>query len=225
MATNRSRCFVACVALILLLAGIVLLVTRSHFPAKQPLFLKSPLAQLSKDRLYPYSLLRPAEIQPDVLALLKANEYIHWVIHDPSPGTPDLATLVTYHSDSLDEALRMPMGDYIGFPRLVRQTDESVTITGRAGELQVPFEVAEYEQSNGTRCIVVRVFYANGRFCLGRAEVRRTIESPAKHCAYFSRVEVTMYLGAQTAKERVIQSMKRFLQTLLPVLLENHWPD
>jgi hypothetical protein len=74
--------------------------------------------------------------------------------------------------------------------------------------------------------IVMYMFCANGELLAHRRAVQRTVGNPYNTHAFFSKLELTF--GTQTTgppKERALEAGERFLQKIIPVLVEDHWPD
>jgi hypothetical protein len=221
-----------CAALVLVLATIIYLVALSHTLAERlPLPLRSPLSRLDTSRLSPYSSCKEVALSPEVVSVLGANECIQWNMQEAGGRGRTLSLLVTYYTGSL-EGLRIP--HYLPAPdgpRLVTQKDLSITVTSCGKPVAVPIRVDEYVMggsggsSSGKRWVVARTHHANGGFSGDRAGVRQIVNSSTDRYFYVSRVEVTTELDSQTTRDDAVESVKRFFQVAIPVLLEDHWPS
>jgi hypothetical protein len=219
-----------CMALILTVATALYLVARSRtFSQPLPLPLKSPLGQLSEKRLPPYRIVqvqnfgRPLSIvdQPPL------DDYACWSMQD-GDGRP-VSLMVTYSSASLDRPMHVVHASFLGDgTSLVARTKEIVAITCRGYKITVPLEVRELEKPTKDALrtwIVVRTCCANGEFSSDARGAARILYNSNERYAYFSQVDASMQLDSQTTREQAIESVERFLQVVIPVLLEDHWPD
>ncbi|HPD32356.1 MAG TPA: hypothetical protein PLL20_20370 [Phycisphaerae bacterium] len=233
----RNRGFVACVAMLALFAGgfQLLAAVRGFIFVKQRVDLKTPLNLLKQERLAPYKLLQPIEIQSDILNQLGTDQYVHWILQVPEkpeqPASGRIFSLfVTYYTGLPDAVPHAPEACYAGGGhKLIKQTPDEVTITSQGQQIVVPVQVLEFEkesQFGRNSRIVLYTFHANGQFRPDRTAVRLAIGSLTDRYAYFSKVEVGVDLdGRQFTKEQAVALAKEFLRVAMPVLLEDHWPD
>lgn len=234
----QNRGFVACVAMLALFAGgfQLLAAVRGFIFVKQRVDLKTPLNLLKQERLAPYKLLQPIEIQSDILNQLGTDQYVHWILQVPEkpeqPGSGRFFSLfVTYYTGLPDAVPHVPEACYAGGGhKLIKQTPDEVAVTTSQGQqVVVPVQVLEFEkesQFGRNSRIVLYTFHANGQFRPDRTAVRLAIGSLTDRYAYFSKVEVGVDLdGRQFTKEQAVALAKEFLQVAIPVLLEDHWPD
>lgn len=217
-------------ALVLALATTVYLLARSHTLAQPlPLPLKSPVSQLSDKRLPPYRIVqvqdfgRPLSIvdQPPL------DDYGCWGMEDGHGQHVSL--MVTYSSDSLDRPMHVVHASFLGDgTSLVARTKESIAIACRGNRITVPLEVRELEKPTKDalrRWITVRTCYVNGAFCRDVWSAGQITSNSKDRYACFSQVDVSLQLDSRTSREQAIESVGRFLQVLIPVLVEDHWPD
>jgi hypothetical protein len=158
---------------------------------------------------------------------LGTSEYVDWIMHEPNGRGRQLCLFVTYYTGA--ERPFVPVGvSYSSRVRAIHQNDESITITSRGKHVSVPLKVNAFEKEGGedwARRVVIYAFHANGEFPADRSGVRQIIAHPTERYSYFSRVEVSMDIDSQTTIEQAVDSLKRFLQVVIPALLEDHWPD
>lgn len=231
----RNRGFVACAVLLAVMtAGFHVLFWGRKF-TKLPLPLKTPLSQLRQERLAPYKLIRPIEIQPDILNQLGTDQYVQWILQEPRSSKEQeagrIVTLfVTYYTGLPDAVPHIPDACYAGagYERKSESYDE-VIVTSGGRPIVVPVQVLEFEkrsQLSQNERVVLYTFHSNGQFRKDRTEVRLAIGSLTDRYAYFSKLEVGLDLEpGRVSKEQAVEAAKRFIQVAIPVLLEDHWPD
>ncbi len=231
--TLRNKPFVACAGLLLLFATGFQIMTWNYSFRKKPLPLKEELSLLNKERLAPYRLVRPEEIEPAVLDQLGTREYVQWIMQEPDsaagPGR-HLALFVTYYTGSADTVPHVPDDCYRGSGfDVVSETQDSITITAGGREVVVPLHILEFRKARQfieqRSRIVIYTFHANGQFRNDRTAVRLVLGSLSERYAYHSKLELSMDLDARTTKAQAIASLKEFCRVVTPVLLEEHWPD
>jgi hypothetical protein len=132
---------------------------------------------------------------------------------DQVPHVPEMCMAGSGHRQISDELIHVPM-PYLG---------EGATI---------PVRLQEYERESlmsRSQRIVMYTFHANGDFRSGRQSVRFALGDPRVKYAYFSKLEIGMDLGrepgAYASKTEAVEAGTRFLQMVIPVLLQDHWPD
>jgi hypothetical protein len=180
--------------------------------------------------LYPYKVLE--ELKSPLIQLpakeptyVGSSEYIHWVVQEPDEGGRRLSLLVTYYTGSLDDLYAQPsQGDSSG-ARVAAESDEFVTITTGGRKTAVPVGVVEFESPRDGRWILARFYHTDGRFCRGRREVGQIVRSSADRYGYLCNVVVRMDLDTRTTRIQAVNSVERFFEVLIPVLLEDHWPE
>jgi hypothetical protein len=188
----------------------------------------------------PYQVINVTEIKPEILDQLGTDQYIQWVLLDQShsggPQPEDFVQLfVTYYTGSPDQVPHVPEECYMGGGGYYIKPgngesimDVPVPVLGPGQTIQV--KVLELEgptpTPGGGAKIVMYLFHTNGQFCPDRMCARSALADPFVRHAYFSKLEVTF--GTQDnlpTREKAIEAGKRFLATVIPILLKDHWPD
>lgn len=230
MKRRLLRYVVPSAALFLVLVGALLFTARQCIHTReQPLPLRLPLADLHRERLDPYRVLEELKSPLIQLPVKEAtyagsSEYIHWVVQQPNETERRLSLFVTYYTGSLDRLYAQPSPSDISGVRIASQADESVTIITGGQETVIPLTVMEFEKPGEGGWILASFYYSKGRFCATRREVGQIARSFDEPDAYFSNVVIRMDVDSQTAKTQSVNSIRRFLEVLVPVLLEDHWP-
>jgi hypothetical protein len=233
--SNRS--FVLCLVLLVVFsAGFQIMILQQGIRLqKEALQPKTALAKMSQRALAPYELEQPVPIEPSVLNQLGTDEYINWVIRDPTSESargdhPLLSYFVTYYTGSPDQVPHIPDECYAGSGHKVNsQKLDSVEITVDGQEQVVPVQVLDFRrigEFSKSQRLVIYTFHANGQWRSGRRAVQAALADPRSIHAYFSKIEVAMSIGDDYAsQEEAAAAGKRFLQKALPVLLKDHLPD
>jgi len=233
-----NRGFVACV---LLLASFAVafqgLANYKNIKFRQlPLPLKKSLSLLDSKKLAPYVVFHVQDIKPEILDALGTDQYIQWYLKDESnPGRkrPEdyVHLFVTYYTGQPDQVPHVPEVCYVGGGgyRVKKSSFLEVPIPALGSEATVPVQIVELERpslmSQETK-IVMYMFCANGEFLAHRRAVQRTVANPYNTHAFFSKLELTFGTSsAMPEKKRAIEAGKRFLKKVIPVLVEDHWPD
>lgn len=203
---------------------------------KLPIYLQNPLDQLDTQKLGPYELLGAHQIKPEILDSLGTDMYIQWYLkdtrHQGPPRPQDVVQLfVTYYTDQPDQVPHVPEECYVGGGgyQVLRSRLIDIPIRYRGERISVPFQVIEFQSPSyfgGHPRVVMYTFHTNGQFCATRMCVRQSLADATVPYAYFSKIEVT--LGNNEAlpeRDQAVEAGTRFLQVVLPVLLEEHWPD
>ncbi len=230
----QNRGFLACTILLAVFAAGFQILTRGYTFKPEAVPLKKPLNQLSQQRLGQYKLIKPMEIQPDILNTLGTDQYVQWIMQDLDqpdgrPGRP-ISLFVTYYTGLPDQVPHVPEACYVGGGHeVVAQTTDEITVPSPGEQIVVPLQIVEFRKESfvgrGSR-IVVYTFHANGKFRQDRTAVRLAIGSLTDRFAYFSKIEVGMELEPERfPKDKAVEAIKRFLRVAIPVLLEDHWPD
>ncbi len=247
-----NRGFVACLTLLAALAiGFEVLAARKGIQfRKEPLNLKTPLDRLQKEKLAPYGLWRPGTLPPDMLDELGTEEYIQWEIDDPYrpddgalrdlSNNPNWLTenwpwrislFVTYYTGKPNQVPHVPEVCYAGSGHeLVRQYFDTVVIPRAGGDKTIEVQVLEFRRQGGllgpSERLVIYTFHANGQFRRARRAVQLAVSDPLSKYAYFSKLETSMDIGrGYASKDQALEAGKRLLRVVVPVLLEDHWPD
>lgn len=232
------RPFVVCAALLLCFAITFQLLGSllkwQH--RKLALPLQKSLAVLDKQKLEPYQLLQAAQIKAEMLDELGTDQYIQWYMRDASQQGPErpedyILLFVTYYTGKPDQVPHVPEECYVGGAGFeVKDAsflDVPVPALGPGAVVPVQvLELATPARHGGHSRIVMYTFHTNGQFCAHRRCVQEVLADPAHKHAYFSKLELTFGTPDRLpSKEEAIASGQRFLQTVLPVLLSDHWPN
>lgn len=233
-----NKGFVACVLLLasFAVAFQVLASYRNIKFRKLPLPLKKSLSLLDSKKLAPYAIYHAQEIKGELLDALGTDQYIQWILKDESrtgPSRPEdyIHLFVTYYTGQPDQVPHVPEVCYMGGGGYhVKQSSiVDIPIPALGAEFTVPVQVLELERSSfiGVETkIVIYTFHANGQFLAHRRSVQQTVGNPYDTYAYFSKLELAFGIQkAQPSKERAIAAAERFLNKVIPVLVEDHWPD
>lgn len=201
---------------------------------KLPVPLRKSLDTLDQNRLSGYKFVHNFMIKPEVLEKLGTKEYIQWVFQDVSPsatnGPADYVSLfVTYYTGQPDQVPHVPEECYSGGGYEIQREDIlEVPVSVQGKTIKVPFKVLTMDARADLRekRTVIYTFHANGQFCADRNAVRTVVAAPAEKYAYFSKMELTFGVNnALPTREAAIESGKRFIRQVVPLLLDEHWPD
>lgn len=200
--------------------------------AKQPLPLRAPLSQLEDDALAPYRIVERHILQPTIVDALGTDQYLNWTLEDTSAAEGDplrhASLLVTYYTGGQNLVPHTPDVCYFGagYEPAEPHGNRVLTLGGPSHhQLTVPIRVCTFRRTSvfhRSQHTVVYTFHSNGRFVATRTGVRMLINDPTDTYAYFSKVEVAFPLAT---REESIAATGKLLERVLPLLLENHWPD
>lgn len=214
---------------------------------KEPVPLRKHLASLDKTRLGDYRVLESGQMTSAMEAAVGTTEYLDWVLEDTSlkldantrQADPrrKVRLLVTYYTGSQDPVPHTAEVCYLGAGYEQKQAHESRTIEvpalGTSGT-KVPIRVCTFIKTaifNREEPTVVYTFHANGHFAADRDSVRLTIANPLNKRAYFSKVEVSFFGGGtriqarNLGREQSVAAATKLFNTVLPILVQDHWPD
>ena len=204
---------------------------------KEPIYCRKPLDQLRKSALGPYRFVQEQTLTAAVIASLGTDVYVSWALEDTRKrGQSPLRGVhlfVTYYTGATNLVPHTPDVCMRGAGYQIKQAaNTNLKIAGLgAGDTEVPVRVLTFVKSdvfNRVEPTVVYTFHCNGDFMARRTEVRaRTTNLRDRH-AYFSKVEVSFSGGAgrnDPTREEAIEAAREFLGYLLPVLVQEHWPD
>jgi hypothetical protein len=204
---------------------------------KKRLELKAELHTLDESKLAPYVLYkgRTADgkqiLPPEVIDALGTEQYLSWLLEDTSvpPNDPlrNVQLDVTYYSGGHDLVPHTPDHCRRGAgynPIRLDNIEIIVPGLGLDGD-RLPVRACTFgktEVFKRERVEVIYTFYCNGRFIATRDGVRLHLNDPSHRHAFFSKVEVS-FLGAN--RDQSIRGAEKLLARVLPVLIEDHWPD
>jgi len=199
---------------------------------KAPLPLRRPLAAMNVDAIRPYKILERHTLEPNVVDALGTSQYIHWTLEDTSvPRSSPLrrATLfITYYTGGRDLVPHVPDECMLGAGYQPAQAHENEDLTLPALQRtlpSLPVRVCTFVRTaihNHAKLTVVYTFAVNGTFAATRNGVRLLTADPRNKHAYFSKVELS-FPGA--TREQSVHGARKLLETVLPVLLRDHYPD
>ncbi len=206
--------------------------------AKEAIALRSSLARMDKSRLGPYRFYHQNTLESAVVDTLGTEEYIDWVLEDTTlVGTKSplrfAHLFVTYYTGEPDAVPHTPDHCYRGSgytPESAKNT--TLHIATLTGAPDIPVRTLHFVKSalfDADKIPVVYTFHCNGRFVATANGVRAAANNPLDKYAYFSKVELTF--GWENAHphypswENAIAASERLFQHVLPLLVEEHWPD
>lgn len=212
---------------------------------KQAAPLLKPLAAADQRRLSPEYTLHPVPPEPinhEVLETLGTEEYLSWRIVDTRRAKDDPLALahvfVTYYTGKPDMVPHVPDECYraggavaVGTPRTVKIPAAGVRAPGE----QVPVRVVTFQPKQGLRTTgqpmqinILYFFHCNGRYVTTRDDVRFAQANLFDRYAYYAKVELnfTDYEGRKSADfDSSVKAAGPLLEKLMPILLEDHFPD
>lgn len=199
---------------------------------KLALPLRAPLGTLDEAALAPYRVVRRDILDPAVVESLGTNKYLSWVLEDESVAEDDPLRmghlLITYDTGGNNLVPHTPEVCWLGGGYQRAEPHENVDIeTGSlSGEpLTVPVRLCTFVKTalkNRARKSVAYTFYCNGQFTAMRDSVRILLNRPWSRYAYFSKVEVSF---PRATREQTLRGVRKLFDRLLPVLIDQHWPD
>jgi len=229
--------FVICTIMLIAFAAIFQFITyrKGIVITKLPVPLRSPLDRMDKSKLAPYKFLKSETIASEVVDELGTEEYIQWSLQDTSAEVANkpeslIHLFVTYYTGTPDQVPHVPEVCYLGSGYKVKDSEYiEIPIPSLGEDFSIQMQVLEFDKSTllGQESrVVMYTFNANGQFAAGPYAVRSIIGNPSVKHAYFSKLELTFgNREAMPNKEKSIEAGKRFLQTVVPVLVREHWPD
>ncbi len=204
---------------------------------KKPIPLRASLGLLHK-QFGPYRFVEGHTLDSAVINTLGTDQYIHWIIEDTSVEDQRsplrVAHLfITYYTGQPDAVPHTPDQCYKGSGyQTVGAENTSLWIESLADAAEVPVRMVTFAKSNifsSDEMSVVYTFHCNGKFVASREGVRTAANNPLDKYAYFSKVEVNF--GWKSARPRFpsgkdsIAASEKFFSYLLPLLVNEHWPD
>ena len=207
---------------------------------KEPAYLRKPLAALDKTKLGDYVVKHERTLSAAVEDALGTDQYLDWTIEDTSvPNLRDprrwARLSVTYYTGGDYLVPHTPDVCMVGGgyrpskPHEYR--DIEVPALGEAGKA-VPVRVCTFGKTaihDNATPTVVYTFHTNGGFTASRTGVRQATARLTDRYAYFSKVEVSFGQKGcnppDLGREESIEATAKLFDQLLPILLEEHWPD
>ncbi|NLX12753.1 MAG: exosortase-associated EpsI family protein [Phycisphaerales bacterium] len=236
-AVLRQPWFLGCAAILLAFAvGFEVMAKRLNvWMIKKPLPLKIALDDMDQRKLLPYELRQQMQIHPEVVNELGTTQYIQWILEDTS--RPDrhnreswIQLFVTYYTGNPDQVPHVPEQCYLGQGNTTvedRLIDVEIPRLGPGFTIPVHLLVFRMSATFGNReSLVLYTFHANGEFKATRTGVRTLLGNPSSRYSYFSKLELTFGVNeAMPPIDEALETGIKFLQTVVPVLVEDHWPD
>lgn len=207
---------------------------------KESAFLRKPLDELDVTRLGSYKLLNAQKIPHEIEQELGTKDYIQWTLQDTSmrKGKPGAVVnlFITYYTGSPDKVPHVPDWCYVGSGgQIETRKNTTIRVPGLDGDAQqdsqedlLPVRMLEINIPRGDgddRLWVVYFFAVNGDFRCTRNEVRLRQNRLSDRYAYFSKVEISLSQSDKLGPDGTLAVVEKLAQTLLPVLMQEHWPD
>lgn len=200
--------------------------------SKEALPLRLPLAMLDEDSLGPYRLRQRNTLDSVVVEALGTDQYMNWTLEDTdlSPNDPlrNVILFVTYYTGGSNLVPHTPDVCYLGAGYSPGQPHENKLIDIRSLQSnvsQIPIRVCTFIKTaifNNKPVTVIYTFMCNGKFVNTRTAVRLLINDLTDTYAYFCKVEVSF---PRADRAQSIEGAKKIFESVLPVFIENHWPD
>lgn len=199
---------------------------------KKELPLRAPLGSLDPAVLLPYRVVERQILEPTMVEALGTEHYVSWLLEDTSLGERDpmrVAHLfITYYSGGREKVPHTPDVCYLGSGYRPARPHENIErrISSIAGRFEkVSLRVLTFQKTavhDHRQVSVVYTFFVNGTFAVDSRWVRVLLNNLTNTYAFFSKVEVSF---PYATREDTIEGATRLLNLLLPVLIEQHWPD
>lgn len=199
---------------------------------KEPLPLKARLDALDESRLGPYRVVSRAQLDPTHAEALGTDQYITWLLEDtrvPENEPLRYAHLhISYYTGGSNLVPHTPDVCMLGHgyePTQSHEYKDIVLDKTVGGGAELPIRVCTFGKTavfNREEMSVIYTFNCNGTFTNRRDGVRLRVNAPANTYAYFSKIEVS-FPGASRAQS--IEGAQKLFSVVLPVLMEQHWPD
>ncbi|MBN2212345.1 MAG: hypothetical protein JW709_13185 [Sedimentisphaerales bacterium] len=236
----RQPAFLVCVV-ILAFSAVAMRIAADKleiYLRKEPVPLQKPLGDMDKNKLWPYKFVEAHIINDEAVkeSLGAQDNYIQWTLEDTRVTEKDPTRLInlfiTYYTGDPDAVPHVPDWCYLGNGWQIMesrntniQAPKSVQENRGVDDIRVRVLMMEKTFNFNTyRKPVVYFFGVNNKFACTRDEVRFLANSLRDHHAYFSKVEVDFGFAPVTMEEAVAATEK-LMQVVLPVLVEDHWPD
>ena len=234
--------FVLCVLVLsaAALGRVVLVRYGDVITRKAPIPLRKPLGALDTSRLGDYERIKANTLSAAVEAQLGTKEYLDWVLVDNSvsrPGDPhrQVHLSVTYYTGGPNLAPHAPDVCYHagGYKSKQPHANRVVKVPALGPERSaVPIRVCTFVKTaifGREEPTVIYTFHANGKFTATRTGVRRLTHRITDRHAFFSKVEVSFGGGPKQlqklGREESVVAATKLFNTILPILIEEHWPD
>ncbi len=202
---------------------------------KKALPLKNSLDDLDTQKLSPYVVMNKHTIEDeDMLNTLGTREYIQWQLENTSVDKDDptrhVILFITYYTGDPGKVPHVPEVCYTGSGSQVedKQSGTIAVQDNKGKNIEVPVRLLSISRQQGGARIYSTVTYffgTNGDYEKSRNGVRIRTNNPLNKYAYFSKVEMTFVSSHKLDKEVAITATEDLTRKVLPILLEDHWPD
>lgn len=212
---------------------------------KEPIHLTAPFDEMDENAIYPYTVARKSTIKNnDILESLGTNDYLQWVLEDTTVAEQSpvryCSLFLTYYTGINDRIPHVPEECYFGAGS-VRNNLQDLTLTvncsnyydSKDGVAKIPVRRLVFTRksndlfSTSNTFTVTYFLNVNGEFAGNRTQARATMgKNVLGNYSFFSKVEWRFYgnSGSPTPEESTQAGIK-MLETVLPVLIRDHWPD
>ncbi len=204
---------------------------------KEPIQCRKPLDEMRRNAFGPYGVINDDRLQASIVQALGTEKYISWVLKDTRREETDPRYLVhltvTYYTGGHNLVPHTPDVCMVasGY-KLTKASNETVHISalGPAGAA-IPVRVCTFMKSevyDRSTPTVVYMFHCNGDFVCTRTAVRIRTTNPSDRYAYFSKVELSFSDSTRMqtpTRHAALTAAQEFCEYLLPVLVDEHWPD
>jgi len=204
---------------------------------KLPIPLRSPLYRLDRHRLGPYKFRAKIDLEQAVVETLGTEQYIYWILEDTSYKGRDprryARLFVSYYTGEPDAVPHTPDVCMLGSGYTIENADNmTIRIPELVQDQTVPVRAVTFVKSgifSEESMTVVYTFRTNDVFAATRQAVRLKLSNLTDRYAYYSKVEVIF--GAADCNpvyptpEQTRDAAQKLLSYVLPVLVEDHWPD
>jgi hypothetical protein len=176
-------------------------------------------------------------LQPEEEEALGTTEYVNWIMEDTSAEPDDPVRLVhlfiTYYTGLPDQVPHVPDVCYLGAgysPAGGGAGSFDMPVLAQHGyDTRVPYRALTFIRPGDVediRPVVVYTFGVNNVLAAERNRVRKEMASIRQRYAYFSKVELSFGLGRDhPSHDAAVAAAERMLRKVLPLLIEQHWPD
>ncbi|MFI4911426.1 MAG: hypothetical protein ACIAQZ_07140 [Sedimentisphaeraceae bacterium JB056] len=206
---------------------------------KEPINLKNPLDSLDENRLGKYKVIKKTKIENnDIVEELGTTDYIIWELENTSledkDSTKYCSLFITYYTGINDRIPHVPEECYFGAGNRVKaMLDNSIEVEYKNIKNDINYRQlvftskAEDIWGTGTEFSVCYLLKVNGKYAGNRTAARNIMASNlfGKY-SYFSKFEWRFHGKYNLPdQEKVANASKDLLETVLPILEEDHWPD
>lgn len=197
--------------------------------------LRKSFDQLDKAKLGQFEFLQAIQVPEAVLPALGTKEYLQWVLHKRGQGrarAEDVVQLfLTYYTGVPDQVPHVPEECYSGSGGMDMKDASflDIPVPALGSGVTVPMQLLEFvnpQHPDLTPQYVLYTFHVNGQFCPHRRCVQQALSDLTHKHAYFSKLELTFGVHDQRPnKAQVMELGTQFVQTVIPTLVQDHWPD